>query len=76
MKILEPLPKGIKEFPTKLLNEQHAQKIHSQSLSRLDERGGMTYTEIIMNIFGLDIRDVKYDSVMHENLLKHIVKCV
>jgi len=76
MKILGPLPEGIKEFPTRLLNEYHAQLIHSQSLKRLNERGGMSYGEIVINIFTLEIRDIEHDEIKHEKLLRHILECI
>lgn len=36
--------------PTEWLNEEWAQRIHGQSLARLDERGGMSICEILANI--------------------------
>jgi len=71
-------PDGIKSFPTKLMNESHAQKIHSQSLERLDERGGMGYLEIIVNIFGLSFQELIRvgETKEHGDLLKHIKECL
>ena len=43
-------PNCPKEVPNSLLNEENAQRIHSQSLKRLNERGGMCPLEIIANI--------------------------
>jgi len=37
-------------IPNELMNEKFAQHIHSQSLQRLNERGGMSPMEIYMNI--------------------------
>lgn len=37
-------------IPISALNEDWAQKIHSQSLSRLNERGGLTSGEIVVNV--------------------------
>jgi hypothetical protein len=36
--------------PFDLLNEEHAMRIHGQSLKRLNERGGMSPLEMITNI--------------------------
>ena len=38
------------EIPMDFLNEEWAQKNHSQSLERLAERGGLDPTEVIANI--------------------------
>lgn len=38
------------EFPSNLLDRELATKIHSQTLERLDERGGMSISEILSNI--------------------------
>lgn len=35
------------EIPDKLLNEEYAQKNHSQSIKRLSERGGITLEEAL-----------------------------
>ena len=43
-------PQGLKEFPTELLNEEKAYKIHGQTLKRLNERGGLSYFEIYLNL--------------------------
>lgn len=37
-------------FPFSLLNEDWAQFIHSQTLERLAQRGGMSPTEILKNV--------------------------
>lgn len=36
--------------PDELLNEEQAQRNHGQSLSRLNQRGGMSVPEILFNI--------------------------
>lgn len=41
-------------FPWSLLNEKNAQKFHSQTLERLNERGGLTCEEIYCNVMGID----------------------
>lgn len=46
-KIFDNLPYSI---PNEMLNEDWAEKIHSQTLKRLDERGGMSIRELIINI--------------------------
>jgi hypothetical protein len=38
------------EFPDELLDEQWAQRIHGQTLKRLNERGGLSPSEIICNV--------------------------
>ena len=37
----------VKTVPTELLNEEWAQNNHSQSLKRLDERGGLSVMEVL-----------------------------
>lgn len=44
-------------IPNELLNEDWAQKIHSQTLQRLNERGGMGVNEIMINIKRLSYQD-------------------
>lgn len=48
--------KGPAEFPSNLLSEDMAQYNHSQSLERLNSRGGLGYDEIVCNILGVDLR--------------------
>ena len=48
------------EIPTELLNEDWAQRIHSQSLALLNERGGLHPKEIICNI-----KKVSYSAIRH-----------
>ena len=38
------------EIPWEMLNEEYAKKEHYQTLSRLNERGGLTVREILNNI--------------------------
>lgn len=45
-------------FPWHLLNEEMAQKNHSQSLERLNERGGLSVDEITCNIKKISIREI------------------
>lgn len=40
----------IQEVPMEMLDEDHAIKIHSQSLGELNDRGGMSYQELVMNL--------------------------
>ncbi len=44
---LKSLPSFI---PWDMLNEEQAQRNHSQTLNRLNERGGLCVTEILANI--------------------------
>lgn len=46
-KIYAELPDSI---PNELLNEDWAKYIHDQTLKRLNERGGLSIMEIIMNL--------------------------
>lgn len=41
-----------KKIPFAMLNEEMAQKVHNQSLKRLNERGGMSPAEVVANIEG------------------------
>lgn len=38
------------DFPNELLSEDWADKVHGQTLKRLNERGGMSITELLMNL--------------------------
>lgn len=57
MKILKSYEPAVKiiqeqfpsEYPTELLNEAWAYRIHGQSLDRLNQRGGMSPYEIYLN---------------------------
>lgn len=46
----------LKTVPDFLLSEEVAQKNHSQSLKRLNERGGLSYGEMFCNIMRLDLK--------------------
>lgn len=46
-----------KEIDDLLLHEDWAQKIHSQTLKRLNERGGLSPFEIFMNVNKISYRD-------------------
>lgn len=50
-----------KYFPWELLNEQNARRFHAQTLSRLNERGGLTPEEIYCNITGTVYYKVNFD---------------
>lgn len=41
---------GLKEVPMRFFNEDWAQKIHDQSLTTLDSRGGLSLIEMVCNI--------------------------
>ena len=51
-------PNCPKEIPDSMLNEKNANRIHMQSLKRLNERGGMSPVEIILNIEGGEYRGI------------------
>ena len=46
-KLFQDFPKS---FPDEIFNEDWAQKIHGQTLKRLNERGGLGIIEMIVNI--------------------------
>ncbi len=48
-----------KEFPDSWFNEEWAQHIHSQTLKRLNERGGLSPQEMIMNIEHLKYNEIR-----------------
>jgi hypothetical protein len=61
------------EFPDSWFNEEWAQKIHSQSLSHLNSRGGLSAQEMVMNIERLTIRQfeqITLDMAVRYLLLK------
>lgn len=43
-------PECPREIPNEILDERHAAVIHGQSLNRLNERGGMSPGEVLLNI--------------------------
>lgn len=48
-------------FPWHLLNEENAKRFHSQTLERLNQRGGLAMEEIYCNITGIDYFKTKFD---------------
>ncbi len=81
MKILEDYKKikgKIETFPNELLSNGQAMDIHNQSLKKLNERGGMSVAEILMNIFGLEFFQTGNFGSFDEQLklLMDIVKVV
>lgn len=76
-KVLKPYLSNLKNYPNdmpwNLLNEDRAKKNHSQTLSRLNERGGMCVSEILHNL-----KDEPLSFSVHENQgmvdeLNHII---
>lgn len=49
---------GIKSVPIRFFNDEHAKAIHSQTLERLNERGGMGLNEMVGNIQKLTLRQI------------------
>lgn len=47
---LEEYPNCPSEFPDELLDNTWALRIHGQTLARLNERGGMSPMEIVVNM--------------------------
>lgn len=62
-----------KSVPDSLLNERWASRIHGQTLARLNERGGMSIKEILMNIEQKQF-DYKPESIDDLNKLKEYLK--
>ena len=63
-----------KEFPTELLNEEWVDKLHNQTLERLNERGGLGVIEIIANIKQLKFNELdSYDINKAINELKELL---
>ena len=58
-------------IPWDMLNEEYAELNHSQSLTRLNERGGLCVTELLANIHKQRRRDwtVTQETVQELNLL-------
>lgn len=48
-------------FPWELLNENNAMKFHSQTLNRLNERGGLSPEEIYCNVTSTLYHTVKFN---------------
>lgn len=80
MRIMEYNYRGKKNFPflpdtchDELLSELWANKIHGQTLKRLNERGGMGITELLANIKKLQLRDIQSPTEADaKELLKYI----
>jgi hypothetical protein len=49
-------PSFPKSFPMAWFNEEYAQRNHGQSLARLNERGGLSVQEMVLNIKQQDLR--------------------
>lgn len=47
-----------KEVDDNILSQEWSQKIHSQTLERLNERGGMSVIELIMNLRKMRLQDL------------------
>lgn len=62
------------EVPDSMLNEQWAYKIHGQTLHRLNERGGMSVSEILANIKKLPFDQIKVDTVQMAAELKMLIE--
>ena len=75
MKILGRVFDGLPEkVPFSILDEEWAQKIHRQSLDRLNERGGLCPAEIYWNIHKIDSGSYPSDSVITESINSAINK--
>ena len=62
-------------LPNEIFNEEWAQHIHSQTLKRLNERGGLHPCEMIGNIKKLSCNEIiKYDINKAVEELKEILK--
>ena len=59
--------------PDGLLNEEWAQKIHGQTLARLNERGGMGINEIMANIKKLPYHEIKGETIEMLDELKKLM---
>lgn len=67
-------PKGCPtHVPWSALDEDHAYRIHCQTLSQLAERGGMDVKEIYLNYYKLGLRDIftiaQQDAIALVNML-------
>lgn len=54
--------------PMEILSEQQALANHSQSLTRLAERGGLSLGEIVANIYGLRLTAVEHNATTDQYL--------
>lgn len=69
MKILGRKLKGIPDtVPFSILSEDWAQRIHNQSLERLNERGGMCAAEICINI-----KRLQYNAKMDNEMIIRVI---
>ena len=50
-----------KKIPFEMLSEKMAQNVHSQTLARLNERGGMSPVEIVANIEKINPFKLEHD---------------
>ncbi len=55
-----------KEFPNELLNEDWAYTIHSQSLEKLNSRGGLHPTEIVLNRNKITSKEYSNSEPLHD----------
>lgn len=71
-------PEGLTEFPTELMSNDRALEYHTQTLARLNQRGGMGYREIIANVFGLKLGWIFHNPATQEqvDLLTDIIKVI
>lgn len=75
MKILGRVFEGLPaKVPMSILSEEWAQKIHRQTLNRLNERGGLCPAEIYLNINKIDSGSYPSDSVITESINNAIDK--
>lgn len=69
-KIFPELPDN---FPNELLDEDWAQRIHSQSLDTLNSRGGLGITELLMNLKKIKFNDyIKTFGYNHKTTQVHV----
>lgn len=65
-----------KKVPFAMLSERWAQRIHSQTLSRLNERGGMSPYELILNIEKVDMYKYPHDSTDRPHFIEKLKKYI
>lgn len=65
------------ELPDSLFNEEWAQRIHSQTLARLNERGGLHVKEMICNIQKKNWKEIDhlYTTQQAIEYLKTLIPC-
>jgi hypothetical protein len=59
------------DFPDELLSEEWALRIHGQTLKRLNERGGLSVHELLMNLKRMTIR--QFDNTFKGGVTKYEV---